>query len=138
MKDWESLDRIYIRDLALRCIIGVNREERRRKQDVVVNVVLFADLRKACASDRMADTVDYKAIKGKIVAAVESSRYALVERLAGRVAQIALAPARVRAVRVRVEKPGALRYARTVGVEITREKADGGGQGRKRRKENRA
>ncbi|MBS3733339.1 MAG: dihydroneopterin aldolase [Phycisphaerae bacterium] len=117
-------DRIHIRDLRLRCVIGVNPEERRVRQDVVVDITLHADLRQAGQSDRMSDTVDYKAIKLAVVDLVEASQCHLVERLAEQIAQLCLERPRVRRVRVLVEKPGALRYARTVGVEIVR-----GGEG---------
>ena len=83
-------DRIHIRDLALRCVIGLYPAERRQKQDVVLNLTIEADLRAAGRSDDLADTVDYKAIKRAIIAAVERSRYRLVEALAERVAAIAL------------------------------------------------
>jgi len=114
------LDQIHIRDLQLRCIIGIYPEERREKQDVVINVTLFADLRKAGRTDDIRNTVDYKAIKKAIVALVDGSAFLLVERLADRIAGTALAERRVRAVTVRVAKPGALRFARTVEVEIHR------------------
>jgi len=113
-------DQIHIRDLALRCIIGVYDEERRDKQDVDINITLYADLRAAGKSDDIADTVDYKAIKKRVVAMVEQSSFLLVERLAERVAEICLGDERVEQVRVSVEKPAALRFARTVGVEIVR------------------
>ena len=70
MPDRLPLDRIHIRDLALRCIVGVYPEERREKQDVTVNITLHADLRRACKSDRLDDTVDYKRIKKGVVALV--------------------------------------------------------------------
>jgi dihydroneopterin aldolase/D-erythro-7,8-dihydroneopterin triphosphate epimerase len=114
------MDRIHIRDLALRCIVGVYPEERREKQDVTVNITLHADLRRACKSDRLDDTVDYKRIKKGVVALVEASRFQLVERLAQAVADLCLRDRRVRRVDVRVEKPAALRFARTVDVEISR------------------
>ena len=117
----EELDRIHIRDLAARCIVGVNPDERVNKQDVVINLTLYADLRKAGQSDRLADTVDYKAVKQKVLALVEASSFLLLERLAQAVADACLAQAGVRRVRVLVEKPAALRFARTVGVEIVRE-----------------
>ena len=116
-------DRIYIRDLALRCIVGVNPEERAKVQDVVVNITLEADLSRAGSSDDLADTVDYKALKLAVVAEVEASSYFLVERLAERIAEICLSHERVEAARVLVEKPGALRFARTVGVEVVRRRA---------------
>jgi D-erythro-7,8-dihydroneopterin triphosphate epimerase len=117
-------DRIHIRDLKLRCIIGVYPEERREKQDVTIQITLVTDLRQAGQSDDLADTVDYKAVKQQVVAMVEGSSFQLVERLAQRIADICLAPPRVAAAQVVVEKPGALRFARTVAVEITRRKSE--------------
>jgi D-erythro-7,8-dihydroneopterin triphosphate epimerase len=114
------LDRILIRDLRFRCIIGVNPDERREKQDVVVNVELLADLRAASNSDDMNDTVDYSRVKKQIVAMGEQSDCLLVERLAQKVADICLADERIAEARVLVEKPSALRFARSVGVEILR------------------
>ena len=90
------LDRIHIRDLQLRCIVGVYPEERRDKQDVMINITLHADLRKAGQSDNLADTVDYKSLKKDIIAAVEASSYKLVEALAERIAEVWLAHADVR------------------------------------------
>jgi D-erythro-7,8-dihydroneopterin triphosphate epimerase len=116
------LDRIHILDLKLRCIVGVFAEERREKQDVILNLTLYADLRKAGRSDELADTVDYKTIKKKVIALVEASSYQLVERLAERVAEVCLEDRRVKKVEVFLEKPGALRFARSVGVAIARER----------------
>ncbi|MBT3375740.1 MAG: dihydroneopterin aldolase [Lentisphaerae bacterium] len=116
----QDLDKIHIRDLQLRCIIGINPEEREKKQDVIINITLSADLRQACRSDCIDDTVDYKTIKTEVAAMTEGSRFLLVERLADEIAAICLRDARVLEARVLIEKPGALRFARTVGVEITR------------------
>jgi len=116
-----QLDRIHIRDLALRCIIGIEPRERDRLQDVLINITLHADLSRAGRSDNIADTIDYKAIKGKVAERVEKSSYQLVERLAEEVADACLADPRVRRVEVTVDKPGALRFARSVAVEISRQ-----------------
>ena len=118
----DALDRIHIRQLRLRCIIGINPEEREKKQDIEVDVTLYADLSQAAATDAIEDTVDYKGIKLKVVELVENSSFFLIERLAERVAEICLADVKVRRARVLIEKPGALRFARTVGVEIFRER----------------
>jgi FolB domain-containing protein len=118
------LNRIHIRDLRLRCIIGINPEEREKKQDVVINITLYADLRRAAATDAIEDTVDYKAIKLRVVEEVEASSGYLLERLADRIARICLEDAKVRRARVLIEKPGALRFARTVGVECIRDRDD--------------
>ena len=114
-------DRIYIRDLALRCIIGIYPEERRDKQDIIINVVLEADLAPAATSDQLADTVDYKALKKKILALVDGSAFNLIETLADRIARLSLEDRRVRRSTVTIDKPGALRFARSVAVEISRE-----------------
>ena len=115
-----ALDKIHIRDIALRCIIGVNDDERREKQDVIVNVTLHADLARAGVTDNFADTLDYKAVKQRIVRLVEDSRYYLLEALAEAIAGTCLEFERVERVDVTVEKPGALRFARTVAVDISR------------------
>ena len=116
-------DEIRIKDLRLRCVVGVYPEERREKQDVVIQVRMEADLGAASRSDALADTVDYKAIKKRIVLAVEASSYQLIERLAGRVAELCLDDPRVQAVDVEVEKPGALRFARTASVVVRRRRS---------------
>lgn len=114
------MDKIHIKDLLLRCIVGINDWEREKKQDVMINIVLYADLSAACQSDNIEDTVDYKAVKQKVVNMVESSSCLLVEKLAQQVADICLEHPKVQRVKVLIEKTGALRYARSVGVEITR------------------
>jgi FolB domain-containing protein len=117
------MDKILIQDLLVRCIIGINEEERREKQDVIVNITLTADLARACASDNFKDTVDYRAIKKRVFGMVETSQFFLIEALAEKIAGLCLEYPGVRAVKVLVEKPSALRFARSVGVEIVREKA---------------
>ncbi len=114
------MDKILIKDLVARCIIGVGEEERRDKQDVLINIALAVDLRKAGETDRLEDSVDYRALKKRVVRMTEESEYHLVEALAERIAQICLEDSRVREAQVTVEKPSALRFARSVGVEIER------------------
>ncbi len=112
--------RIYIRDLALRCIIGIYPEERDNLQDVVINAVLECEAPEAPVSDRIEDTVDYKSINKQIIQMVEGSHFNLIETLADRIADICLQDARVQQARITVDKPGALRFARSVAVEITK------------------
>lgn len=113
-------DCILITDLRVRCIIGINEDERREKQDVLISLALFADLSKAGKSDRLEDTVDYSAVKKEILSMVEGSSYYLIEALAEAIADLCLKHSGVFQVRVRVEKLTALRFARRVGVEIVR------------------
>jgi FolB domain-containing protein len=120
-------DEILIRDLRFRCIVGVNEEERHTTQDVVANIVLYTDLRRAGRTDDLADTVDYKALKRSVLEMAERSQFYLVEALAQSIADICLKEDRVHRVTVTVEKPTALRFARTVGVKITRSRNDSGG-----------
>lgn len=114
------MDRIIIRDLLVRCIIGVTPEERREKQDVLITVALSVDLSVAGKSDRVEEAVNYRPLKKRILAIAEQSAYHLIEALAERVAVECLEDARIREVQINVEKPSALRFARTVGVEIVR------------------
>lgn len=121
-----KLDKIYIRDLLLRCIVGVNDWEREKKQDVLINITLYVDLRTAGKTDSIKDTADYKVIKQKVVEMVESSAYMLIERLAEEVANICLEHPRIPRVKVSLDKTGALRFARSVAIEIIREKKSDG------------
>ncbi|MFH1843996.1 MAG: dihydroneopterin aldolase [bacterium] len=117
------LDRIHIRDLLLRGIVGINEDERQKKQDVVINLTLELNLRRAGRSDDIEDTANYRTITKQIIDFVETSDFFLVERLAEGIAEICLREAEVERVTVVVEKPGALRFSRSVGVEITRERS---------------
>ena len=115
------MDRIFIKDLLLRGIIGINDWEREVKQDILINVSLFADLSTAGSSDAIEDSVNYRTITKKIIRHVEQSERFTVEALAQDIAAICLQEHGVLKARVQVEKPGALRFARSVGVEIERE-----------------
>ena len=114
------MDKIFIRELALRCIIGIYPAERREKQDIVINVEMHCDLRKAGRSDDLNDTVDYKAIKKGILKLVEESGFLLIEALAENIADLALGDGKVQRVVVTIDKPGALRFAKSSAVEINR------------------
>jgi dihydroneopterin aldolase/D-erythro-7,8-dihydroneopterin triphosphate epimerase len=115
-----SGDRVFIRDLAIRCIVGVDAHERQEKQDILVHITLHTDLRQAGRTDKLEDTVDYRALKKRILHLAEASRFYLIEALAESIADECLRDEHVAQAEVTVEKPGALRFARTVGVEIVR------------------
>ncbi len=118
----ENLDTIAIKDLLLRCIIGVNDVERHEKQDVLVNIVIWSDLSEAAVTDDLEKTVNYRQVTKEIISLVENSRFFLIETLAEKIAQTCLKHERIHKVKITVEKPGALRFARSVGVEIVRRK----------------
>ncbi|MBL8014124.1 MAG: dihydroneopterin aldolase [Candidatus Omnitrophica bacterium] len=109
---------IRITDLALKTIIGIFDWERTRKQEVVINVELHFNAAKAVKSDNVKDTVDYKAITKNIIRHVEDSEYFLIEKMASEVLKIVLLDPKVKKAKVRVDKPGALRFARSVSVEF--------------------
>ena len=113
-------DRILIKDLLLRTIVGINEEERRNRQDVLINITLHADTRPAGRSDDIDDAVNYRTITKRVIELVEGSQFYLVEKMAAEIATICLSDERVTRACVRVEKPGALRFARSVGIEIER------------------
>ncbi|MBF0622604.1 MAG: dihydroneopterin aldolase [Magnetococcales bacterium] len=119
-----DIDRIFIKDLRLRCIIGIREWERKTLQNVVINLTLSVDLAKAGQSDDIDDTVNYKTLCKRIISMTEASHFFLVEALAEKIAQIALEDERIHAVEVQVEKPGALRFADSVGVIIERKRAE--------------
>ena len=116
-------DSLIIKDLLVRTVIGVAEEERRDKQDVLVSVALVTDTTIPGKSDDIADAVNYRTITKKILALAENSNFRLIERFAEEIASQCLQEPRVTGVRVTVEKPGALRFARSVCVTIERGRA---------------
>lgn len=117
------MDHIVIRELRARCIIGVDADERRNPQEVIIDVVLGHDATAAGRSDRLADAVDYRDITSKVLHMVEGSRFRLVEALAQRIADICLDNGAVMQAEITVRKPAALAAVREVGIRITRARA---------------
>lgn len=113
-------DRIEVKDLLLRGILGINDWEREKPQDILINLTLFCDLSRAGESDSIDDTVNYRSVTKRIIRHVEQSKRFAVEALAQDIAEICLEERGVLRARVSVEKPGALRFARSVGVVIER------------------
>jgi FolB domain-containing protein len=114
------MDQVIIKDLSARGIIGINDWEREKPQEILINITLFADLNKAGESDNIDDCVNYRTVAKKVQAHAESAGRLTVEALAADIAKICLEEPGVEKVRVRVEKPGAVRFSGSVGVEIER------------------
>jgi dihydroneopterin aldolase len=114
------MDIIYITDLRADAVIGVFDWERRIRQTLSFDIELGTDIRKAAATDALDDTVNYKAVARRVCAFVEQSGFQLVETLAERLAQLILDEFGVAWIRLRVNKAGAVRHARDVGVTIER------------------
>jgi dihydroneopterin aldolase/D-erythro-7,8-dihydroneopterin triphosphate epimerase len=114
-------DEIHIEDLLLRIIIGINGEERRDRQDVLISLILFVDTSAAGKTDNIDDIpVNYRTLTKRIITTVEESEFHLIERLAEEIASLCLEEPKVERVRVSVAKPGALRFAKSVAVVINR------------------
>jgi FolB domain-containing protein len=114
------MDQVIIKDLSARGIIGINEWEREKPQEILINLVIFADLRQAGESDSIDDTVNYRTIAKRVQMQAENAQRYTVEALAADIARICLEEKGVKKVRVRVEKPGAVRFSGSVGVEIER------------------
>jgi dihydroneopterin aldolase len=119
-----SADRIFLRGLTAECIIGFIDWERRIKQTVVVDLELPVDCGRASISDDVADTIDYKAVAKRALAFIEASEFKLVESLAHRLALLLLEEFGLEWVRISLNKPGAIRNSRDVGVLLERTRAD--------------
>jgi FolB domain-containing protein len=114
------MDKVIIKNLLARGIIGVNDWERKRAQNILINLTLFTDTRRAAETDNIDDCVNYSTMSKKVFAHAESANRETVEALANDLAKICLEEKGVQKVIVRVEKPGAVRFAESVGVEIER------------------
>jgi FolB domain-containing protein len=114
------VDRVFIKDLLARGIIGVNDWEREKPQDILINVVAHTDTRSAGSSDKLEECVNYRSLAQRVRDHAEHSARFTVEALANDLARICLEDRRVLKVLVRVEKPGAVRFSASVGVEVER------------------
>ena len=114
------MDKVIIKDLLVRGIIGINDWERKRAQDILINVILFTDTNRAAESDSIVDCVDYSKMSKRLQAHAESAERLTVEALANDLAKICFEDKGVQKLVLRVEKPGAVRFAKSVGVEIER------------------
>ena len=116
------MDKVFIENLMVRGVIGISDRERSQPQDIVVSVILFTDISKGSQTDDIEHCVNYRTISKTIIKHIQSvSRYT-VEALAQDIADICLQTRDVIKATVKVEKPGAVRFSKSVGVEITREK----------------
>ena len=116
-------DKIFIENLVIPCRIGIFDWERRIKQKIALDLEFPADIRKAARRDKIQDTADYKKIAKETIAFVSKSGFFLIETLAERLAQNLLRKFKLKEIRIRLSKPGAIRGARNVGVEIIRKRA---------------
>lgn len=118
------MDQVFITDLTARGIIGINDWEREKPQEILINIILFTDLHKAGKSDNITDSANYRSVTKKVLAHAETAGRLTVEALAADLARLCLEEPNVERVRIKVEKPGAVRFSRSVGVEIERGKED--------------
>jgi len=114
------MDKVIIKNLLARGIIGVNDWERKRAQNILINITMFTDTSLAGETDNLQDCINYSTMSKKILAHAESVNRLTVEALANDLAKICLEERGVEKVIVTVEKPGAVRFAESVGVEIER------------------
>ena len=118
------MDKIFLSALSIECIVGIWEWERRVKQTVIIDLEMAADIRRAAASDAIEDTIDYKKVSKRVQSFVGESNFQLVETLAERIAQTVITEFGVTWVKVRLNKQGAIRGARDVGIEIERRAED--------------
>lgn len=118
------MDKVLIKNLLARGIIGVRDWERKRPQDILINITLYTDSRRAAETDNINDCADYSQVTKKVLAHAESAGRFTVEALANDLASLCLGENNVQKVIVRVEKPTAVRFAESVGVEIERNRGE--------------
>ena len=118
------MDKIFLSALTVECIVGIWEWERRVKQTVIIDLEIATDIRRAAASDHIDDTIDYKKVAKRLLAFVGESQFNLVETLAEQIARVVVTEFGVSWVKVRLNKQGAIRGARDVGIEIERRAAD--------------
>ena len=115
-----NMDKIFINDLQVETVIGIFDWEREIKQTISINLEMEFDISKAAKSDDINDSLDYKKVTKRIISLCEKANSYLVENLIEKIAQVVLKEFPVSKVTVSLEKPGALRGSKSVGIKITR------------------
>ncbi len=118
------MDKIFLRELEVQAVVGIFEWERNVSQKVVISLEMASDNRKAAATDRIEDTLNYKAVAKRVIAFVEDSEFQLVETMTEQIAGILIGDFELPWVKVSVSKPGAIRGSRDVGVVIERTPED--------------
>jgi len=118
------MDQVIIRNLIARGIIGIKNWEREKPQEILINIILFTNIKKAGQSDDIKDCVNYRTVAKKVIKHAETAKRFTVEALTSDLAEICLEHPDVEMARVRVEKPGAVRFSESVGVEIERTRSE--------------
>lgn len=119
-----GMARIHIKDLRLRTYIGINEDEIRNKQDIVINVTLFYCAKAAVRSNSIEHALNYRTITKDIIEHVEKNRFALLERLTQEVLEHIMTHQQVRAAQVEIDKPHALRFSDSVSVTLNAQRGD--------------
>lgn len=114
------MDKIFLSEMKVDTVIGIWEWERRIRQTIIIDLEMSADIAKAAASDEVKDTLNYKSVAKRVHQFVSDSSFQLVETLAERIAEIIRDEFSVEWVKVRVNKPGAIRGSKDVGVLIER------------------
>lgn len=113
-------DVIFLRDLNIQTVVGIWAWERKIRQTVSIDIEMGTDVRRAAAADHIDAALNYKAVAKRVQEFVGESSFQLVETLAEKIAALVLEEFDVPWIEVRVNKPGAIRGARDVGVCIRR------------------
>jgi FolB domain-containing protein len=116
------MDKVFIKNILARGIIGIHKWERENPQDILINIELYTDIRRPGTLDEISACIDYSKVTKKVISHTEYANRFTVEALAEDIAQLCLEDPRVLKTTVRVEKPGAVRFSQSVGVEIERKR----------------
>jgi dihydroneopterin aldolase len=122
MSEQDQMDTVFLTDLRIETVVGIWEWERKIRQTVSIDLEMGADVATAAAHDDIEHTLNYKAVSKRVQSFVGESAFQLVETMAERIAELILTEFEVPWVRVKVNKPGAIRGARDVGVRIYRSK----------------
>jgi 7,8-dihydroneopterin aldolase/epimerase/oxygenase len=114
------MDKVFIEALEIECVIGIYDWERKIKQPIVLDIEMAFDNRPPAASDNIEDTLDYKAVSKRLIQFVSESSYGLVEKLAEECCKIIIEEFKVKHVKFKLSKVGAVRGAKAVGVMLER------------------
>jgi len=118
----KPLAAIQITNLRTRALIGTRKEERARRQEIFLNIRISYNAKKAVLSDSLPHALDYDRVAQKVLRLTRTSRFHLLETLGAALMNAIMEDKKIIEAWIRIDKPGALRYAGSVSVEMIKKR----------------
>ena len=115
---------VFIKDFIINEIIGIHEHEKIKKQKIVFNIIIDVDQNTIANENDIKSVVDYEKITNKLKNLAKNKQYNFLESLAEDSFDEIFKDKRINSVKVKIEKPDAIKNAGSVGIEVFKTRKD--------------